>query len=125
MAKLIQEEQVRYYADFIDEIYHDDGTVSEFKRVACDITKWFDPSKVIPGKMIGIRYNQASGYFQHDCAWLTYDTKGKDKVDIIRSYGGVITKIKKVTSVIIKKETEEDILVNELPVNASPHSIKD
>ena len=39
MAKLIQEEEVRYYADFIDEIYHDDGTVSEFKRVACDITK--------------------------------------------------------------------------------------
>lgn len=125
MAKLIQEEEVRYYADFIDEIYHDDGTVSEFKRVACDITKWFDPSKVIPGKMIGIRYEQASSYFRHDCAWLTYDTKGNDKVDIIRTYGGVITKIKKVTNVIIRKEHEEVIFKNDLEVNASPHSIKD
>lgn len=125
MANLIQEEQVRYYADFIDEIYHDDGTVSEFKRVACDITKWFDSSKVIPGKMIGIRYNQASGYFHHDCAWLTYDTQGKDKVDIIRTYGGVITKIKKVTSVIIRKDNEEVIFKNDLAVNSSPHSIKD
>ena len=125
MAKLIQEEQVRYYADFIYEIYHIDGTVSEFKRVACDITKWFDPSKVIPGKMIGIRYEQAQGYFNHDCAWLTYDTKGNDKVDIIRTYGGVITKIKKVTRIITRKEHEEVIFKNDLSVNASTYSIKD
>jgi len=120
MANLIQEEQVRYYADFIKLLHHDDGTVSEYKRIAVDVTKWFDPSKVIPGKLIGIEYSEKEGFYDHTCAWFHYDTVG-DKDDIIRTYGGVITKIKKVTSVIIKKSTEEDILVNELPVNASPH----
>ena len=120
MANLIQEEQVRYYADFIKLLHHDDGTVSEYKRIAVDVTKWFDPSKVIPGKLIGIEYSEKEGFYDHTCAWFHYDTVG-DKDDIIRTYGGVITKIQKVTSVIIKKSTEEDILVNELPVNASPH----
>ena len=120
MANLIQEEQVRYYADFIKLLHHDDGTISEYKRIAVDVTKWFDPSKVIPGKLIGIEYSEKEGFYDHTCAWFHYDTVG-DKDDIIRTYGGVITKIKKVTSVIIKKSTEEDILVNELPVNASPH----
>lgn len=123
MSKLIQEEQVRYYADFIKLLYHGDGTVSEYKCVAVNVTKWFDPSKVIPGKLIGIEYSEKEGFYDHTRACFHYDTVG-DKNDIIRAYGGVITKIKKVTSVIIKKETEEDILVNELPVNVSPSNIK-
>jgi hypothetical protein len=121
MAKLIQEEQVRYYADFIKLLYHDDGTVSEYKRIAVDVTKWFDPSKVIPGKLIGIEYQEKEGFYDHEFAWFHYDTVG-DKDDIIRSYGGVITKIEKVTSVIIRKDHEEVIFKNDLEVNASPHS---
>ena len=124
MENLIQEEQVRYYADFIKLLYHDDGTVSEYKRIAVDVTKWFDPSKVIPGKLIGIEYSEKEGFYDHTCAWFHYDTVG-DKDDIIRTYGGVITKIKKVTSVITRKEHEEVIFKNDLAVNASPHSIKD
>ena len=123
MENLIQEEQVRYYADFIKLLYHDDGTVSEYKHIAVDVTKWFDPSKVIPGKLIGIEYSEKEGFYDHTCAWFHYDTVG-DKDDIIRTYGGVITKIKKVTSVITRKEHEEVIFKNDLAVNASPHSIK-
>jgi hypothetical protein len=68
MANLIQEEQVRYYADFIKLLHHDDGTVSEYKRIAVDVTKWFDPSKVIPGKLIGIEYSEKEGFYDHTCA---------------------------------------------------------
>ena len=120
MAKLVQEEQVRYYADFIKLLHHDDGTVSEYKRIAVDITKWFDPSKVIPGKPIGISYTEKEGFYDHDIVWIYYDVVG-DKEDIIRSYGGIITKIIKTTSIIIKKSTDEVILQNDLPVNAAPH----
>lgn len=120
MANLVQEEQVRYYADFIKLLYHDDGTVSEYKRIAVDITKWFNPSKVIPGKLIGIEYQEKEGFYDHEFARLFYDTVG-DKDDIIRSYGGVITKITKTTSVIIKKSVDEVILKNDLVPYATPH----
>lgn len=120
MANLTQEEQVRYYADFIKLLYHDDGTVSEYKRIAVDITKWFDPKKVIPGKLIGIEYQEKEGFYDHEFARLFYDTVG-DKDDIIRSYGGVITKITKTTSVIIKKSVDEVILKNDLAPYATPH----
>ena len=120
MANLTQEEQVRYYADFIKLLHHDDGTVSEYKRIAVDVTKWFDPSKVIPGKLIGIEYYEFEGFYDHDYAWFYYDTVG-DKDDIIRSYGGVITKITKTTSVIIKKSVDEVILKNNLVPYATPH----
>lgn len=116
MTKIIKEEQVRYYADFIKLFHYDDGIVSEYKRIAVDITKWFDPTKVIPGKLIGISYADKGGFYDHEHAYLYYNTQG-DKKDIIRSYGGVITKITKSTVTIVKNITDEVVLENNIQVN--------
>lgn len=117
MKKVVtKEQQIRYYADFIKLLYNEDGTAYEYKCVAVNITKWFDPTKVIPGKLIGISYADRVGFYDHEHASLFYDTVG-DKKDIIRSYGGVITKITKSTVNIVKNITNEVVLENNITVN--------